>query len=86
MFYIHSINGVPACANKQLLTDIARTEWGFKGYIVSDATAIPNIVFFHKYLKNKVDTVAATIKAGCNLELSTTYYVNQTDALKAVST
>ena len=31
------INGIPACANKELLTDIPRGEWGFKGYIVSDA-------------------------------------------------
>ena len=38
-----SINGVPACANKELLTDIARKEWGFDGYIVSDASAISNI-------------------------------------------
>ena len=35
--YVCSINGVPACANKELLTDIPRGEWGFKGYIVSDA-------------------------------------------------
>ena len=40
--YIHtclfsSINGIPACANKELLTDIPRGEWGFKGYIVSDS-------------------------------------------------
>ena len=27
------INGVPACANKKLLTDILRNEWGFKGKI-----------------------------------------------------
>ncbi len=28
---VDSINGVPACANKKLLTDILRIEWGFKG-------------------------------------------------------
>ena len=39
-----SSNGVPACANKELLTDITRKEWGFKGYTVSDAGAIIMII------------------------------------------
>ncbi|XP_046550186.1 probable beta-D-xylosidase 2 [Haliotis rubra] len=64
------INGVPACANKKLLTDILRTEWGFKGYVISDEGAIENIISQHHYLNNSVDTVAACVKAGCNLELS----------------
>ncbi|XP_046354046.2 probable beta-D-xylosidase 2 [Haliotis rufescens] len=64
------INGVPACANKKLLTDILRTEWGFKGYVVSDEGAIENIIYAHHYLNDSVDTVAASVKAGCNLELS----------------
>ncbi|XP_071113488.1 uncharacterized protein [Haliotis cracherodii] len=66
----NSINGVPACANKKLLTDILRTEWGFKGYVVSDEAAIENIITKHHYLNNSVDTVTACVKAGCNLELS----------------
>lgn len=39
-FFSHSINGIPACANKMLLTDILRDEWGFKGYVVSDQAAL----------------------------------------------
>lgn len=30
----YSINGVPSCANKKLLTDILRNEWDFKGTIL----------------------------------------------------
>ena len=30
MFY-HSINGIPACANNELLTTILRNEWNFPG-------------------------------------------------------
>ncbi|XP_070191071.1 uncharacterized protein [Littorina saxatilis] len=66
----NSINGVPACANKKLLTDITRGEWGFKGYVISDQGAIENIIGSHHYFNNSVDTVAACVNAGCNLELS----------------
>ncbi|KAK6187931.1 hypothetical protein SNE40_005850 [Patella caerulea] len=63
------INGIPACANKELLIDILREEWGFKGYVISDYEAIENIITQHHYLNNSVDTVAACINAGCNIEL-----------------
>ncbi|XP_064596531.1 xylan 1,4-beta-xylosidase-like [Liolophura sinensis] len=64
------INGVPACANKKLLTDVLRGEWGFTGYVVSDEAAIENIVYAHHYLNTSVQTVAACLNAGCNLELA----------------
>lgn len=32
--------GLPMVANKMLLTDVLRHEWGFKGYVVSDCAAI----------------------------------------------
>ncbi|MFD2134382.1 glycoside hydrolase family 3 protein [Novosphingobium resinovorum] len=34
------LNGVPAAANKWLLTDVLRKEWGFKGFVVSDANGV----------------------------------------------
>ena len=78
-----SINGIPACADRKLLTDITREEWGFQGYIVSDAGAISNIMTRHHYLNNSVDTVTASIKAGCNLELGGEKIFNsQLDAMQ----
>ena len=65
-----SINGVPSCANKKLLTEILRTEWNFAGYVISDDGAIQGIMKGHKFCNNKVDTVTAAIKAGCNMELT----------------
>ena len=58
-----SLNGIPTCANEQLLTNITRTEWGFKGYIVSDAGAVSNIISWHHYLKTNQEVSAACIKA-----------------------
>ena len=83
MIYIpcFSINGVPACASQKLLTDVLRKEWGFKGYVVSDETAIPNIKEFHHYVSNWTQVTAVAIKAGCNLELGTKVYNNSKQAI-----
>jgi beta-glucosidase len=78
----NSINGIPACAHEQLLTNITRREWGFHGYVVSDAGAISNIISKHKYLKSDIETVAACIRSGCNMELGSDVYDAQIDALK----
>ena len=77
-----SINGVPACANQLLLTNITRNEWGFKGYIVSDAGAVLEIMTDHKFRNTSTETAAAAIKAGCNLELGSTVFNSQLDAIK----
>ena len=29
----NEINGIPSCANKELLGDILRDQWGFNGYV-----------------------------------------------------
>ena len=61
---MYSINGIPACANKKLLTDILRGEWGFRGYVISDEGAIEDIMDTHKYTKTQADTAAAAVNAG----------------------
>lgn len=41
----NSVNGVPSCANTDILTTKARLEWGFEGYITSDwYEAVPGVV------------------------------------------
>lgn len=83
MNIVPSINGVPACANQKLLTDITRKEWGFKGYVVSDAGAISNIISQHHFCNDSIETVTASMKAGCNLELGSDIFLKQVDAMKA---
>lgn len=44
MTSFNEINGIPATANKWLLTDLLRNEWGFKGMVVTDYTGINEMV------------------------------------------
>ncbi|XP_072276006.1 uncharacterized protein [Pyxicephalus adspersus] len=64
------VNGVPACANEKLLTNILRKEWGFQGYVVSDEAAIEFIMTQHKYTSSFLETAIVSVNSGCNLELS----------------
>ena len=40
----NEIDGIPASANKWLLTDLLRKQWGFKGFVVTDYTGINEMV------------------------------------------
>jgi beta-glucosidase len=64
-----SLNGVPSCTNKWLLTDVVRREFGFRGYVITDWGAIDFTVTAHKYYNSTLDAVAAAANAGVNLEL-----------------
>ena len=44
MVSFNDINGVPATANKWLLTDVLRKQWGFNGFVVSDYTGINELI------------------------------------------
>ena len=44
MASFNEVDGVPASANKFLLTDVLRKQWGFKGFVVSDYTGINEMV------------------------------------------
>jgi len=48
-FLHYSVNGVPACANKMLLTDVLRKAWNFTGFVISDS----GMAHWDKFLKVK---------------------------------
>lgn len=40
MTSFNEVDGIPATANKWLLTNVLRKQWGFKGFVVSDYTSV----------------------------------------------
>ena len=76
------VNGVPNSINKMLLTDILRKEWGFKGHVVTDCGALNDVYSTHKTLPGPVETAAAAIKAGINLDCSTVLQEHAVEAVK----
>lgn len=44
MTSFNEIDGIPATANKWLMNDLLRTQWGFKGLLVTDYTAVSEMI------------------------------------------
>ncbi|KAL1209017.1 putative beta-D-xylosidase 6 [Cardamine amara subsp. amara] len=76
----NAVNGVPACAQEDLLQK-ARVEWGFKGYITSDCDAVATIFEYQGYTKSPEEAVADAIKAGVDINCGTYMLRNTQSAI-----
>ncbi|MDP4223812.1 MAG: beta-glucosidase BglX, partial [Bacteroidota bacterium] len=61
------VDGVPATGNKWLLTTLLRNQWGFKGFVVTDYTAI-NEMIMHG-MGNLQEVSALALKAGTDMDM-----------------
>lgn len=64
----NALNGVPCSANRWLLTDVLRGDWGFDGYVVSDCSALSYDYEHHHYVSSYEESARASINAGLDLE------------------
>jgi beta-glucosidase len=70
----NEIDGVPSHANRWLLQDILRKEWGFRGVIVSDYYAITELnqrdeATSFSVAKDKIEAALLAAEAGVNVEM-----------------
>jgi beta-glucosidase len=64
-----NLNDVPATGNSFLLQDVLRKEWAFKGFVVSDADSVGNLVT-HGFAADKADAAVRALTAGVDMEMS----------------
>lgn len=67
MTSFNEIDGIPATANKWLLTDLLRKQWGFKGLVVTDYTAINEMI--DHGMGNLQQVSALALKAGVDMDM-----------------
>ncbi|HEY9194694.1 MAG TPA: glycoside hydrolase family 3 N-terminal domain-containing protein, partial [Mucilaginibacter sp.] len=67
MSSFNTIDGVPATGNQWLLTNLLRRQWGFKGFVVSDYTAVNEM---EAHGLGDLQTVSAlALKAGLDMDM-----------------
>lgn len=67
MASFNEVDGVPATANKWLMTDVLRKQWGFNGFVVTDYTGISEMI---DHGIGDLQTVSArALKAGIDMDM-----------------
>ena len=72
----NSVFGKPCCNNDQLLTRILREEWGYKGLVVSDCSAIRDLYAppgHQPFPDDPTSAIASAVRSGTDLECGKTY-------------
>jgi len=69
MSSFNEIEGVPATANRWLLTDLLRKEWGFKGIVVTDFNAIQELIN-HGIAADYQQAAELALNAGVDMDMA----------------
>lgn len=76
------LNDVPATGNRWLLRQVLREEWGFDGFVVSDAFSVGNMLI-QGHARDRRDAALRGIKAGLNMDMSSYTYAENVASLVA---
>ena len=73
MTSFNDLNGVPATANRWVMTDVLRKEWKFDGFVVSDYTAVMELIP-HGTARDEADAAQLALNAGVDMEMVSRFY------------
>ncbi|WP_250634366.1 glycoside hydrolase family 3 N-terminal domain-containing protein [Pinirhizobacter soli] len=82
MSAFNDINGVPASANREILTDLLRGEWAFPGLVVSDYTADMELIA-HGFAADARHATKLAFTAGVDMSMQSGFYADHLPDLVA---
>lgn len=69
----NSVDGLPATQNRRLLTDILKGDWGFEGFVISDASATGGATVLHMTEPNTPVAAQHAFEAGLDVVFQSSY-------------
>jgi beta-glucosidase len=69
----NSVDGSPATQNRRLLNGILKGEWGFKGFVISDASATSGATVLHMTEANTASAATHAFSAGLDVVFQSQY-------------
>ncbi len=79
-----SMDGVPSTANRWLLTDVLKNEWGFKGVLVTDWDNVGRLVHEQKVAASFADAAIMALRAGNDIMMTTPqFYEGAIEAVRS---
>ena len=79
----NSIDGIPCTSNHNLLTQLLRNEWKFRGFVVSDLYSIEGIHESHFVAPTKENAAIQSVTAGVDVDLGGDAYTNLCHAVQS---
>ncbi|XP_010546362.1 PREDICTED: beta-D-xylosidase 4 [Tarenaya hassleriana] len=79
----NQVNGIPTCADPDLLSGVVRGQWKLNGYIVSDCDSVDVLYKNQHYTKTPEEAAAKSILAGLDLNCGSFLAQHTGDAVKA---
>lgn len=80
MTSFNDVNGIPAAANRWLVTDLLKKQWGFNGLVATDYTALSELIA-HGTSANESEAAAVGLHAGNDMDMVSEVFLNNLQKL-----
>ncbi|MFI3322617.1 MAG: glycoside hydrolase family 3 N-terminal domain-containing protein [Rikenellaceae bacterium] len=81
MAAFNDISGVPASANRYVMTELLREKWGFDGFVLSDWDSVIELMN-HGVVAGTKDAASTAINAGLDVEMNSTCFSHIPELIK----